>query len=82
MSYDHEYDTAEVCVDCVSFLEGYDVDNADWDYDLAEENLGGIGHVTSLYYDEDGVDDFSYSLCYGCNTTVGGTRYKVAVWDD
>jgi hypothetical protein len=30
----------------------------------------------------DGVDEFSWSTCDGCGSTLGGSRYRLAVWFD
>lgn len=30
--------------------------------------------------DENGMDDFSWSWCAGCGSTLGGSRYRLAVW--
>lgn len=79
---DKNYVVDTVCIDCMYFMEGYEVENPDWDKDTAEENLSPMGAVTSLYYDEDGINDFSYSMCYGCGTTLGGARYDFAVWEN
>ena len=29
----------------------------------------------------DGIDDFSWSSCSGCGSTLGGSRYRLAVFD-
>ena len=29
---------------------------------------------------EDGVVDFSWSRCEGCGSTLGGARYRMALW--
>lgn len=31
-------------------------------------------------YDESGMQDFSWSSCDGCNSTLGGSRYRLAYW--
>lgn len=28
----------------------------------------------------EGEDDFSWSTCEGCGSTLGGSRYRLAVW--
>jgi hypothetical protein len=28
----------------------------------------------------EGIDDFSWSSCDGCGSTLGGSRYRLAVW--
>lgn len=31
--------------------------------------------------DENGIDEFSWRRCDGCGSTLGGARYRLAVWE-
>jgi ribosomal protein L37AE/L43A len=44
------------------------------DDETACEHCGQEGY-------EDGIQDFSWSRCDGCGSTLGGSRYRLAVFD-
>jgi len=45
---------------------------ADWDADIADNTDSETG---------DGIDEFSWRSCEGCGSTLGGSRYRLAILD-
>ncbi len=80
-----------VCVDCY-FAHHYGATEHDgqWfagdsDTPADREPLVKIeeGSETADWTDsetEEGIDSFSWSSCDGCGSTLGGSRYRLAVW--
>lgn len=80
-----------VCVDCYfSHHYGYHKHEGEWyagesdtpsdreplslvsDYELADNTDSETG---------EGIDDFSWRSCEGCGSTLGGSRYRLAIFD-
>ena len=85
------YSDVWVCVDCyVSHHYGAHEHEGEWfagdgdspcdgepltllaDFHLADNTDAETG---------DGIDGFSWSRCDGCGSTLGGSRYRLAVWE-
>jgi ribosomal protein L37AE/L43A len=51
-------------------------------YDADGDRTGDTTACPHCEHDghENGIDDFSWRSCEGCGSTLGGARYRLAVW--
>jgi len=77
-----------VCADCMigNVNEGehlyYKVNGATFDADTTPNFDVDVDELPREEWPEDGngIHDFSWSACEGCGSTLGGARYRFAVW--
>lgn len=65
-------DDVEICVDCyTNHHEG----NA-----MADTSVGWTDNTNADDDDDNGITDFSWTPCACCGSTLGGSRYRMAIW--
>jgi len=87
-----EHSDVYVCVDCY-FAHHYGATEVDGEWFSGESDtpcdreplalLDGydVADNTDCNSDEDsGIDEFSWRSCEGCGSTLGGSRYRLAVF--
>lgn len=86
-----EHGDAMVCTDCYfAHHFGAHEHEGQWyagdsDTPCAMEPLNRLGfHLADNTDSEtgEGIDEFSWQTCDGCGSTLGGSRYRLAVWSD
>lgn len=80
-----------VCVDCY-FAHHYGAHEHEGEWFAGESDTPSDREPLSLLEGFDiadntesstgeGIDDFSWQSCSGCGSTLGGSRYRIAIWE-
>lgn len=83
---------AWVCVDCYFVHHyGYEADNIDENGLIRETGLKAMGRLDDVHpfrvtdntdsETGEGIEEFSWRNCAGCGSTLGGARYRLAIWE-
>jgi hypothetical protein len=92
MTSEHTYSDAWVCQDCY-LAHHYATDDHGAQRWLAGESdtpadreplsrLDGLEAFDNTDAETgEGIDEFSWSRCDGCGSTLGGERHRLAVWE-